>query len=108
MDDAAVVVVLTTLPEGGATEAFARTLVEERLAACVSVYAAMRSTYRWRDAVEEAGEHQVVIKTVASALDALRARFVTLHPYEVPELLVLPAAGGGEAYLAWVRQSTHA
>ena len=108
MDDSAIVIVLTTLPEGAGAEAFARTLVEERLAACVSVCPAMRSTYRWQDVIEEAGEHQVVIKTVASAVDALRSRFATLHPYEVPEFLVLPAAGGGDAYLAWVRQSTRA
>ena len=105
MDDPAVVLVLTTLPEGAGTETFARTLVDERLAACVSVCSVMRSVYRWKDAVEVAGEHQVVIKTVASAVGALKSRFATLHPYDVPEFLVLPAADGGDAYLAWVRQS---
>jgi periplasmic divalent cation tolerance protein len=100
------VVVLTTLPEDADAVDFGRRLVEERLAACVSVLGPLRSVYRWNNAIEEAREQQVVIKTEADAVEALKARLTALHPYDVPELLVLPVSGGGEAYLAWVRQST--
>ena len=106
VDPRDVLVVLTTLPAGSDAEAFARVLVDERLAACVSTMAEMRSAYRWQGGVEQAVERQVVIKTTRGQLARLEARVAELHPYEVPELLVLAACGGSDAYLAWVRQST--
>jgi periplasmic divalent cation tolerance protein len=98
--------VLTTLPATFDVALFARTLVDERLAACVSVYGPMQSYYRWKGAVEEDEERQVVIKTTAANLRPLEARFASLHPYEVPELVALPIEEGGAAYLDWLREST--
>ena len=102
--DTDVRIVLTTL--GAETDALslARTLVDERLAACANVLPAMVSVYRWKGAVEQDKEHQVIIKTSSDRLSALETRLRQLHPYELPEFLVLDA-GGGAAYLAWVRQS---
>ena len=105
-DPAPAVLVLTTLGAGADAAAFARTLVDERLAACVNVLPAMTSIYRWKGAVEEDREQQLVIKTTPGRVAALEARFRDLHPYEVPEFLVLPAGGGSAAYLAWVAEST--
>jgi periplasmic divalent cation tolerance protein len=105
-DRADVVLVLTTLPIDADADAFAAALVEERLAACVSVLADMRSVYRWQDAVERAAERQVLVKTTKDRVPALTARVRTLHPYDVPELLVVDTCGGDESYLAWVRQCT--
>ena len=65
----------------------------------------MVSIYRWKGSIERGNEHQVVIKTGADRLTALEARLRQLHPYELPEFLVLDLAGGGAAYLAWVRES---
>ena len=101
-----VVVVLTTLPAEADAAAFAETLVAERLAACVSIGAPMTSVYRWKGAVERTSERQLLLKTVRAKVPAIEARLAALHPYEVPEVLVLPVAGGGDAYLAWVRAST--
>ena len=98
-------IVLTTIGSETEALALARTLVEEHLAACVNVLPAMVSVYRWKGSVEQDKEHQVVIKTAADRLPALEARLRQLHPYELPEFLVLDVAGGGEAYLAWVRES---
>ncbi len=84
-------------------DALARALVDERLAACVSVHAPMSSTYRWQDAVTRDAERQVVIKTTAARVAALEARLGALHPYAVPEFLVIPVASGGADYLAWAR-----
>ena len=106
MSAATPVVVLTTLPLGSDAIAFARTLVSERLAACVSVLSPMQSIYQWQGTIEETQERQVLIKTVAEHVPALDARVRTLHPYDVPEFLVLPVADGGARYLAWVRDST--
>jgi periplasmic divalent cation tolerance protein len=98
------VVVLTTLGAGTEAVELARALVEEGLAACVNVLPPMRSVYRWKGAVEVDTEQQVVIKTTAAGVAALEARLRALHPYELPEFLVL-TAGGSEAYLRWVAEA---
>ena len=94
--------VLTTLGADADAAALARTLVDERLAACVNILPAMTSVYRWKGAVEHDREQQLVIKTTAERVPALEARIHTLHPYELPEFLVLPASGGSTAYMTWV------
>jgi periplasmic divalent cation tolerance protein len=106
MSDA--VIVLTTWPAEGAAAELARTLVTERLAACVNVLGEMQSTYRWQGAVEVDRERQVVIKTTRSQLAALQARLGALHPYELPEFVVLSVDAGSDGYLAWLRDSTGA
>ncbi len=97
-------VVLTTMPDTDAAVTLARTLVDERLAACVNVLPAMRSIYRWEGAVHDEGERQLVIKTSEAMLPALEARLRALHPYDVPELLVL-AAEAAEAYGRWMLEA---
>jgi periplasmic divalent cation tolerance protein len=99
------ILILTTMPDDDRAAGVARTLVEERLAACVNVHAPMTSTYRWKDAVESAPERQVVIKTTRGRRAALEARLRGLHPYELPELVVIDATGS-EAYTTWVRDVT--
>ena len=106
MSSAEIVIVLTTAPDAERAETWARTLVEERLAACVNVHGPMVSFYRWKGAVETSEERQVVIKTTRDRAAAVQARIVELHPYELPECLVLPALGGIDPYLAWITQST--
>jgi periplasmic divalent cation tolerance protein len=96
--------VLTTLGADADAAALARTLVEERLAACVNVLPAMTSIYRWKGSVEQEREQQLLIKTTAGRIEALAARLRELHPYEVPEFIVLDAAASA-AYGAWVRES---
>jgi periplasmic divalent cation tolerance protein len=101
------VVVLTTLPVDALdAAAFARTLVEERLAACVNIHAPALSVYRWQEGIEEATERLLTIKTTTGKVAALRERIHALHPYDVPEFLVLPVSAGSDAYLDWVRSST--
>jgi periplasmic divalent cation tolerance protein len=104
------VIVLTTMPvdpgEGRLDAvALARMLVEEGLAACVNVMPPMESVYRWQGSVHQDAERQLVIKTRAERLDALQGRLMILHPYEVPEFLVLPVSAGSPGYLDWVRTS---
>ena len=103
MSGDAVQVVLMTAPDAACAERLARALVEERLAACVNVVPGVRSFYRWQGAVEDAAELLLVAKTRADRAEALAARVKELHPYELPEVLTLPAAGGSAAYLDWVR-----
>jgi periplasmic divalent cation tolerance protein len=100
------VVVLTTLPADADGAAFGRSLVDERLAACVNLLSPMESVYRWEGQVEQERERQVIIKTSRDRLAALWDRVRELHPYEVPEFLVLAIADGNEAYLRWVGEAT--
>jgi periplasmic divalent cation tolerance protein len=100
------VMVLTTLPGDADGPAFARALVDARLAACVNLLAAMESIYRWEGDVEQETERQVVIKTSKDRVAALWDRVRELHPYDVPEFLVLPIVDGNDAYLRWVADST--
>lgn len=97
--------VLITAPDAATAETLARTLVEERLVACANLVPGVVSIYRWQGEVERAEEILLVLKTVAARTEELRERAVELHPYEVPEVLVLPVEGGHGAYLDWVRAS---
>ena len=98
-----VVLVLSTVPDEGA-ESLARTLVDEKLAACVNLHPPMVSIYRWKGQVESAAEQQLLIKTTRDRLPALEARLKALHSYELPEFIVVPVDGGSQEYLSWVRQ----
>ena len=101
------ILVLTTMPnDEPKTAELARALIDERLAACINVHGPMTSTYRWKGRVEVDAERQVVIKTTRDRLDALRKRIHELHPYELPEFLVLDVASGSDAYLDWVKAQT--
>ena len=100
-----VILVLTTVPVGDAGESIARTLVEERLAACVNLQPAMTSHYVWNGTVERGEERQLVAKTTRARLPALRERLEQLHSYELPELIVIEVGDGSAAYLEWVEAS---
>jgi periplasmic divalent cation tolerance protein len=98
--------VLTTMPDDERADELARTLVDERLAACVNVHAPMSSTYRWKETVEHEAERQLVIKTTRDRVAALEVRLRELHPYELPELIIIPIEGGSDAYLQWLARQT--
>lgn len=100
------VLVLTTFPATGDASAFARAIVEEKLAACVSILPPMQSIYRWKGAIEQAEERQVLIKTTAVNVDVLQLRVKALHPYDVPEFLVIPVNAGSPDYLSWLAEAT--
>ena len=100
------VIVLTTWPVDGDAPAFAQALVSERLAACVNILAEMQSVYMWEGKLEQEPERQIVIKTTAERLVGLWERVRELHPYEVPEFLVLPIVDGNDVYLRWIRDAT--
>ena len=99
------ILVLTTMPADARADGLARTLVEERLAACVNVHVPMTSTYWWQGTLEVEAERQVVIKTLRANLPALEARLRALHPYHVPEFIVLDAMANA-AYAAWIAETT--
>jgi periplasmic divalent cation tolerance protein len=99
-------VVLVTAPSAERAAEIARALVEERLAACGNVVPGLRSIYRWEGKIEDEPEALLVLKTTRGRFDALRARVLALHPYQVPEVLALPVEAGSAPYLAWIAAET--
>jgi len=99
------VMVWTTIARTTDGRTLASTLVGERLAACVNVLGEMDSVYRWNGRVESETERQLVMKTRADRVAALKARLLELHDYELPEFVVVPIVGGSEEYLQWIRES---
>lgn len=96
-------IALITAPDLETGAEIARALVEGRLAACVNLVPAVRSIYRWEGAVQEDAEVLLLVKTRADRARELVDRVVELHPYDLPEVVMLPAVGGSLAYLDWVR-----
>lgn len=101
-----IVLVLTTVPVDFGVSEFATSLVEGGHAACVSVLAPMDSTFRWNGAIESTQERQVLIKTTGRQVDGLEAAVRRMHPYDLPEFLVVPVSGGGEGYLHWISSAS--
>ena len=102
-----ILVVLTTWPDLEKARAACRTMVEEKLAACANILPGVESIYRWQNGVETSGEVLVILKTARARYPALEARLVTLHSYEIPEVLALPTTVGLPAYVRWVENSVN-
>jgi len=101
--DSNVRVTFVTAPSEDVGRSIAQALVDERLAACVNLVPGLRSVYRWEGTVQEDSEVLLIVKSRADRSHALAARVQALHPYDLPEVLELPAVGGSDGYLDWVR-----
>jgi periplasmic divalent cation tolerance protein len=101
--DAGVHVVLITAPDAEVGARIARSLVEERLVACVNIVPGVRSIYRYEGRVHDDPEVLLVAKTRSERIEMLTERVNALHPYDLPEVLALPGIGGSAPYLDWVR-----
>ena len=100
------VVALSTVPDAETAVRLARTLVSERLAACVNILPVSRSVYEWQGQLREEAEVLCIIKTRRDLFARLCARWVGLHPYQVPELVALDVQGGHAPYLSWMDAQT--
>lgn len=95
-------VVLSTTPDAEQAAALAEALVAERLVACVQVIPIAASVYRWQNRVVRQPEHLLIMKTTMARVPDLQARLIALHPYDVPQFVVLAADSVWPPYLAWV------
>lgn len=98
--------VLSTIGSEEAAVGIAETLVAERLVACVNVVPRLTSVYRWEGKVQKDAEALMILKTAPDRLEALLERLKELHPYDVPEMVVLDVERGHPAYLDWVLAET--
>ncbi len=97
-----IAVVLLSGPDLSSMRELVTTVVRERLAACANVLPGAVSIYRWEGRLETADEVLVLLKTLPSRVEHLEQRITELHPYEVPEVVVLTSTGGSKAYADWV------
>ena len=99
-----VLIALTTCADETVARQISETLIGERLATCINRISGLRSSYLWNGALQDEPEILLMIKTTDALIGELEARLKAIHPYELPELLVLPVLGGNDRYLEWVRQ----
>lgn len=104
--DMEAIVIYITAPNEDEGADIARTLVQERLAACINIIAPVRSIYRWQEKVEDEREVLLIVKTRKRLFDSLLERVRELHSYTVPEIIALPITGGSEDYLKWLGEAT--
>ena len=97
-------VVLCTCPADHA-ERIARTVLEERLVACVNVVSGVKSLYWWKGEIQNDPETLLVIKTPTNQYQKLEQRLLEIHPYSVPEVLSLEVVDGSRSYISWVREA---
>lgn len=97
--------VTTTFPDATGARQAAVTLVGERLAACAQVAGPIESTYRWDGKIETATEWYGHFKTTTARATDLQARLREIHPYDTPEVIVVPIVDGDPAYLRWIEAS---
>ncbi|MNT50357.1 Divalent-cation tolerance protein CutA [compost metagenome] len=100
-------IILTTTPPEVAPQ-LVRTLLEERLIACCNILPSATSMYWWNGEITTDTESLLVIKTTAERITPVMERIRALHPYEVPEIVVLPVETAFEGYATWVRESCRA
>ena len=102
------VIVFSTFADEAAAARVGRELVRRRLAACMNIVPGARSIYRWQGQVEDTGEVLAIMKTARARLDDLFAALGELHPYQVPEIIAVPAEHVSAPYARWVRAETTA
>ena len=107
MSDSSLRVVLSTAPDQETAVRIGRAVVDQALAACCNIIPAIRSIYRWKNELQDDAEVLMIFKTTTGAVPALSEALRELHPYEVPEFMVLPVEVASEAYGNWIVESVN-
>ena len=97
-------VALVTAPSTDVGRDIAHALLDRKLAACVNIIPSITSLYTWEGELCVDEEVLLIIKTTTSAFDALTTAVKEIHPYDVPEIIALPLAGGSKDYLDWIHE----
>ncbi|SEN36535.1 divalent-cation tolerance protein CutA [Nitrosomonas marina] len=100
------ILVITSFPNKESAQVFAQALIDRKLAACVNVMPACTSVYRWQDNIETAEETPVFIKTRSARYQSVEELILSMHPYELPEVITVPISEGLPAYLRWIIEET--
>jgi periplasmic divalent cation tolerance protein len=98
-------VVLVTFPDADAALDVAKTLLNEKLAACINILPKMQAVYCWKDELRVDSEVQMVIKTTKDKFEQLNERICQIHSYEIAEVIALDIQQGNAPYLNWIKES---
>lgn len=97
--------ILCTCPDKNTASSIAENIVAQRLAACVNILPGIQSIYQWQGNVESAEEHLMLIKSHKDKFSSLKKSIVSMHPYEVPEIIALDINQGFPEYMKWLGSS---
>ena len=100
------ILVLCTCPDEASADHLCEQRLNQRLAACINQLPGLNSVYRWQGKIERAREIQLIIKSRQPLFAELERCILAHHPYQVPEILAIPASQGHQAYLDWLTQET--
>jgi len=100
------IIIMNTCPDKETAEKIAKSLVEKKLAACVSVLPVEKSIYRWKGEIEEAAEFLLIIKTRDKLYPRVEAHIKANHPHSVPEIIALPVKKSEKIYETWIERNT--
>lgn len=99
-------IVLNTCPGSITAKQIAQDLVANNLAACVNIIPEIHSYFKWGNTIKNEQEYLLIIKTTVEAYPRVEKKILSLHPYELPEIIAVPVSTGFEGYLNWVNQYT--
>jgi Uncharacterized protein involved in tolerance to divalent cations len=100
-----ILLALSTFPDAETARQISDQLITERFAACANILPSVESIYRWKDKIESGNETLVFFKVSEDRQSAFQDKLRSLHPYDVPEIIFLPVAGGLPEYLRWVSEN---
>ena len=100
-----ILLALSTFPDADIARRISNQLVTERFAACANIFSSVESIYRWKEQVESGNESFVLFKVGEERQSAFQDKLRSLHPYDVPEIIFVPVAGGLHEYLQWVSEN---
>ena len=97
---------MTTVPDSEVGQIIAENIIQERLAACVTLSPQCQSLYWWQGKITQEQEHTLFVKTKKEAYPKLEEKIRQFHPYDVPEIIALPICAGSKDYLNWIDDET--
>ena len=100
-----ILLAVSTFPDAEVARRISNQLVSERFAACANIFASVESIYRWQEKIESGNETLVFFKVSEDRQTAFQDKLRSLHPYDVPEIIFVPVAGGLPEYLQWVSEN---
>lgn len=100
------VVIYSTIDDIKKARKIANTLVEEKLVACVNIIPKIESIYRWKGKIESSNECVIIAKTVDKNVKKVITKIKDMHPYELPDIIILPIIGGLKEYLKYIADET--
>ena len=100
------IIILCTVPSKDEGTKIAQRLIQDELAACVNMTGSVSSIFKWKGEICSEEEYILIIKTRSDLFNKIKEEILSLHPYELPEIISLPISDGLDLYLQWIRDNT--